>query len=146
LFDQRNLAEIEHPEVYPAERLIVCRNRLLAAERARKRESLLRATVEKLEPIRERVGRGTLRGKDKIGFALGKVYNHRKVGKHFEFDIQDDQFEYRRKEEQIAQEAALPPARYGDPTSPGLTSAKWRLIARVLVLPLSFYPSLRLSS
>ena len=107
LFDQRNLAEIEHPEVYPAERLIVCRNPLLAAERARKRESLLQATAQKLEPIRERVARGTLRGEAKIGMAVGKVYNHHKVGKHFEFDMRDDQFEFRRKEEQIAQEAAL---------------------------------------
>ncbi len=37
LFDQRDMAEISVPELYPSERLIVCRNPLLAAERRRKR-------------------------------------------------------------------------------------------------------------
>jgi DDE family transposase len=37
LFDTRDLAEISAPD-YPGERLIVCKNPLLAAERARKRE------------------------------------------------------------------------------------------------------------
>ena len=36
LFDEQNLAEITHPD-YPGERLVACRNPLLAAERARKR-------------------------------------------------------------------------------------------------------------
>src|SRR6266705_3447357 len=43
LFDQQDLAEITHPD-YPGERLIACRNPLLAAQRARKREDLLTAT------------------------------------------------------------------------------------------------------
>ena len=38
LFDERDLAEISAPEMFPGERLIVCRNRELAAERQRKRE------------------------------------------------------------------------------------------------------------
>ena len=38
LFDEVNLAEITS-ELFPAERLVVCRNPAVAAERARKRES-----------------------------------------------------------------------------------------------------------
>jgi hypothetical protein len=43
LFDEQDLAEISSPD-YPGERLIACRNPLVAAERARKREDLLAAT------------------------------------------------------------------------------------------------------
>ncbi|HNI72802.1 MAG TPA: IS1634 family transposase [Accumulibacter sp.] len=47
LFDQRNLAEISSPQ-YPGERLVACRNDVLAKRRARKRESLLQATEVRL--------------------------------------------------------------------------------------------------
>jgi hypothetical protein len=43
LFDQQDLVEISHPD-YPNERLVACRNPLLASERARKRDALLAAT------------------------------------------------------------------------------------------------------
>ncbi len=106
LFDERNMAEIEHEE-YPGERLVVCRNPLLATERARKREDLLRATEAKLRPIQERVERGTLRGKDKIGLKVGEVYNRYKMSKHLGLQIEDDRFTFARKDELIAAEAAL---------------------------------------
>jgi hypothetical protein len=50
LFDQVDLAEISHPD-YPGERLVACKNPLLEAERARKRESLLAATETDLAKI-----------------------------------------------------------------------------------------------
>lgn len=106
LFDQLNLAEIESPD-YPDERLVVCRNPLVAAERARKREDLLAATELLLAPIKARVEAGTLAGAAAIGLAVGAVVNKRKVKKHFQLEIADDRFAYRRKEEQIAAEAAL---------------------------------------
>ena len=106
LFDERNMAEIEHKE-YPGERLVVCRNPLLATEQARKREDLLHATEAKLRPIQERVERGTLRGKDKIGLKVGEVYNRYKMSKHLELQIEDDRFTFARKDELIAAEAAL---------------------------------------
>jgi transposase len=106
LFDDRNLAEIEHAD-YPDERLIVCRNPLLAAERARKREALLRATEAKLQPIRERVERGTLRGEAKIGLAVGAVRDKYKMSKHIELDIGDEKFAFSRKEVQIVEETSL---------------------------------------
>jgi transposase len=43
LFDQRDMASITAPD-FPGERLVVCRNPELAAERSRKREDLLAAT------------------------------------------------------------------------------------------------------
>jgi hypothetical protein len=106
LFDDRNLAEIEHAD-YPDERLIVCRNPLLADERGRKRDALLRATEAKLQPIRERVERGTLHGKAKIGLAVGAVRDKYKMSKHIELEIDDAKFTFLRKEAQIAEEASL---------------------------------------
>ncbi len=106
LFDQLSLAEISS-ESYPGERLVVCRNPLVAAERARKRHDLLAATEALLAPIKARVEAGTLRGAAEIGLAVGAVVNKRKVKKHFELEIADDRFDYRQKEEQIAEEAAL---------------------------------------
>jgi transposase len=106
LFDELNLAEIASPD-YPDERLVVCRNPLVAEERRRKRADLLEATEQLLAPIRARVDAGTLRGAAEIGLAVGQVINRRKVKKHFELEIADDRFEYRRKEEQIAEEASL---------------------------------------
>jgi Transposase DDE domain len=110
LFDQRNLAEITSDE-FPGERLIVCRNPLLAAERARKREDLLAATERELEKVKQMVDspRGSLRDADagKIGQRAGKVINKYKVAKHFETKIADGEFTYQRKTSQIAEEAAL---------------------------------------
>jgi hypothetical protein len=108
LFDQRDLAEISDP-AYPGERLIVCKNPLLAQERSRKREALLQATEGKLAEIAlaTRRSRGPLRGQDKIGLRVGKALNSYKVGKHFRLEISDDGFSYERDTESIRQEAAL---------------------------------------
>jgi hypothetical protein len=106
LFDQQDLAEITHPD-YPDERLIACRNPLLAAQRARTRGDLLAATETLLAPILDRVGAGRLAGADAIGVALGKVINHYKVGKHFAYTITDTTLTIERKHLQITAEAAL---------------------------------------
>jgi len=74
LFDRQDLAEIAHPD-YPGERLVACRNPLLAAERARKRGELLDATQALLDALVDRVTAGTLHGADKIGIAVGRVLN-----------------------------------------------------------------------
>ena len=107
-FDQRDLAEISHPD-YPGERLIACRNPLLAADRARKRQELLAATEKDLAKIRARTQRPKrpLRGKDAIGVAVGKVLGHYKMAKHFELVIEDADFRFERKQSQIDAEAAL---------------------------------------
>ena len=107
LFDEQNLAEIEAPEDYPGERLIVCRNPLVAGERARKREELLAATERGLQEIRARVERGTLQGADQIGLAAGPALKRYRVKKHFDVEISDTSLAFTRKHEQIEAEAAL---------------------------------------
>jgi transposase len=108
LFDERDLAEITSPD-YPGERLMVCRNPLLANERARKRDELLAATDKELAKIAAATRRAKrpLRGADKIGERVGRVVNKYRVAKHFERTITDDSFHYERKQEQIRDEAAL---------------------------------------
>ena len=108
LFDERDMAEIASPD-YPGERLIVCRNKALAAERARKRGELLEATEADLVRIKARVesGRTSLRGADKIGLKAGAVLGKRKMAKHFELIIDDASFSFTRNEASIQKEAAL---------------------------------------
>src|SRR4029077_12519253 len=88
LFDERDLAEITSPE-FPGERLVACRNPLLADERERKRNALLEATEKELLKIQERVRRAKkpLRGEDKIGLAVGAVVNKFKMSKHIDVTI-----------------------------------------------------------
>ncbi len=108
LFDEQNLAEISHPD-YPGERLVACRNPLLARERARKREELLEATEADLDAVAAAVQRELrpLRGRDRIALRVGKVVNRHKVAKHFELTFTDDHFSFSRKTDQISAEAAL---------------------------------------
>ena len=107
LFDQRDMASITSPD-FPGERLVVCRNADLAAERGRKREELLGATEKDLATINTRVGRkrDPLRGTAEIALAVGAVLNTRKMKKHFDLTITDDSFSYARKTDEIAAEAA----------------------------------------
>ena len=110
LFDQTNLAEISSSE-FPGERLVVCRNPALAAERARKREELLRATERELEQVKAMVEgvRGKLRhaAAGTIGERAGRVINRYQVAKHFALQIDAGAFAWKRRSERIAAEAAL---------------------------------------
>jgi hypothetical protein len=108
LFDERDLAEIAAPD-YPGERLVVCRNPDLAAERARKREALLRASEQDLAKIRAATlrARRPLRGQDAIALRVGGVLGRRKVAKHFALTITDEGLSFARDEAAIAKEAAL---------------------------------------
>lgn len=106
LFDERNLAEIQHPD-YPNERLMVCRNPFLAKERTRKRSELLEATETLLSKLQNRVEKKRLLGADQIGIALGKVINKYKMAKHFETTIADHSFSFERKKASIDNESVL---------------------------------------
>ncbi len=108
LFDQRDLVSITHPD-YPDERLVVCRNPLLADERRRKREALLAATEKLLAKVKAKVDRKRkpLRGESEIGVEVGAVLNSKKVAKHFRIEIDDDRFEYSRDQDKIDAEASL---------------------------------------
>lgn len=106
LFDEVNLAEITHPD-FPGERLVVCKNPFVAAERARKREDLLRAAEATLAPIIESVSKGRLQGEKAIALRVGTALARNKVRKHLELVITDTTFSAHRKQEQIAAEASL---------------------------------------
>lgn len=108
LFDQRDLAEITSPS-FPGERLIVCKNPLLAAERKRKRQELIQATEKNLDAIIKATQRkrNPLKGKDEIGLRVGKVVGRFKVAKHFDISITDDGLTYTRDEARINEESAI---------------------------------------
>ena len=108
LFDERDMAAITAPD-FPGERLIVCRNRRLGAERARKREDLLLATERDLARIAAAVARKRqpLRGQAEIGIVVGAVIDQHKMAKHFALAITDTCFTFTRKADEITAEAAL---------------------------------------
>ena len=108
LFDQRDLAEITSPQ-FPGERLIVCRNPLLAEERKRKREELLVATEKALEKVAQatRRSKNPLQGEGRIGLRVGKVLGRFKMTKHFRLTIEEHSFRYERDLGRIEQEATL---------------------------------------
>ena len=130
VFDEHDLAEFTS-DAFPGERLIACRNPLLAEERARKRLELLEATERQLEAIAMATRRATrpLRGKDKIAVRVDRVVQRWKVGKHFRFTITDTAFAYERDETAITAEAVLdgiyvirtsvPPERLSGPDAVG---------------------------
>jgi Transposase DDE domain len=107
-FLETDLGEITDP-AYPDERLIVCRNGALAAERARQREALLRAPEQELETVRQATLRPKRRllGQTKIALRVGKVLNRFKMGKHFRLEITDEAMQYARDPHSITAEALL---------------------------------------
>ena len=106
LFDQQDLAEITSPD-FPGERLIACRNPVLAADRARTRQDLLAATEKLLGPLLARVAAGKLTGAGPIGVEVGKVISRYKTSKHFQVTITDTTLSVQRRQDQIDAEAAL---------------------------------------
>ena len=106
LFDEHQLFSFIHPD-FPGERLIACRNPALAVRRAKKRQSLLDATVTELDKVRGMVGRGRLRKKEAIGVRVGKVVNKFKMAKHFTLEFADDQFNFAIDQKSVDAEAAL---------------------------------------
>src|SRR6266516_1064588 len=106
LFDEQDLAEITSDD-FPGERLVACRNPVLADDRARTREDLLAATEKLLAPILARVRSGKLTGAAEIGIEVGKVISKYKTGKHFTVTITGDSLTITRRQDQIDAEAAL---------------------------------------
>jgi transposase len=106
LFDEVNLYECTH-EDFPGERLVVCRNPALAAQRAAKRRELLEATCAQLEQVQQMVANGRLKDCDKIGVRVGRVINKYKMAKHLVLDIATEHFAFHIDEAKVAEEAAL---------------------------------------
>jgi hypothetical protein len=108
LFDERNLLELTSQH-FPHERLVVCRNPLLAEERARKRLELLAATEADLAKIAAATqrARNPLRGEQAIALRVGRVIERFHMAKHLALTITDTSFTWARRIEAIAAEAAL---------------------------------------
>jgi transposase len=108
LFDEKNLAEIASPD-FPGERLVVCYNPLLAADRRRKREELLQATEKGLAKLGAGVARRTKTPmkQAEIGVKAGKILGRYKVAKHFALEIRDGSFEWARRQDAIRKESEL---------------------------------------
>jgi len=107
LFDERDLAEITAPE-FPGERLVVCKNPLLAEERARKREDLLQATEAALAKLADQIARGIgPKGTDRIARAIGRIENRYKLAKLFDITVGEYGFTFARSPVRIAAEARL---------------------------------------
>ncbi|MDX8390691.1 MAG: IS1634 family transposase, partial [Mariprofundaceae bacterium] len=108
LFDKQDMAEITSDD-FPGERLVVCRNPLLADERARKRQALLTATEALLQEVVDATQREKrpFKGKDKIALRIGKIINKYKMSKHFILTIEEDSFSFERDNVNIDKEASL---------------------------------------
>jgi transposase len=108
LFDERNLLELSSQH-FPDERLVVCRNPLLAEERARKRLELLAATEADLAKIAQATqrARNPLRGEQAIALRVGRVIERFHMAKHLALTITDTGLTFTRKDDAIAAEAAL---------------------------------------
>jgi hypothetical protein len=108
IFDSQDLAEVVSDD-YPGERLVVCRNPLLADERARKRRELLAATEAELAEIAAQITRSKrpLRGAANIARPVERALSHHRVGKHFQVTITDQALIWIRLESNIQQEAEL---------------------------------------
>lgn len=103
LFDEQDLFEVIHPE-YPGERLVACKNTLLADYREKTRQELMEATEKELKIIQERVKNKTYQGKDEIGLKIGEIINKYKVKKYFKLEIRENKFEYGRDIERIQED------------------------------------------
>jgi len=104
LFDRHNLFELTHPQ-YPGERLVACRNPLLAERRAKTRQSLLEATTQELEKVRALLARNKLSGRDKIALQVKKRIGPYGISEYFRLDIDDEAFDFRLVDERAAADA-----------------------------------------
>jgi hypothetical protein len=115
LFDDRDMAGITSPE-FPGERLIVCRNRTLAATE-RDLARIAAAVARKRQP---------LRGKAEIGLEIGAVLDKHKMAKHFALDITDTRFSFARKPMKSSARRLAPQPRIWRPFS---SSSRGRIAA-----------------
>ena len=119
------MAEIAHPD-YPGERLIACRNPLLAAERARKRGELLTATETRLAPILTAVTAGRLPAPTRSGSRSAKLIDKYKMAKHLHLAITDTTLTITRNDSTrstpkppwTASTSSAPASRHRPPTPP----------------------------
>ena len=108
LFDEQDVMEI-HSDLYPADRLVLCRNPLQAEKSKRQREELLVKTEKALDKVVEATQREQrrLKCKGKIGVRVGRVIGKYKVKKFFTLEIEEEHFAYERNEAAITKAERL---------------------------------------
>jgi len=108
LFEPQPLAEIASPD-FPDERLIACDNAALARERQEKRQRLLEATEVNLTRLAAEVQRRTKKplSAAEIGVKVGRVIGQYKMAKHYELQIADGVFIWKRSSASIQREEQL---------------------------------------
>ena len=85
----------------------MCRNPLVGAQRARKREELLAATETDLAQIAHGWTAARCSGADQIGLAVGPALKRYRMKKHFQVTITDTTSATSARTTQITAEAAL---------------------------------------
>jgi transposase len=108
-FDEQDLVEVTHHPDYPGERLVFCRNPLLAAERERKRQELIAAAEKKLREIEAATKRKRqpVRSAEKISYLVGKALAASKVEKYFRWEITPHGLRWEREAARIERDAVL---------------------------------------
>ncbi|WP_052572537.1 IS1634 family transposase [Holophaga foetida] len=98
LFDERNLAEISHPD-YPGERLVACFNPFTQEKRQVQRGELLELTDRKLREAHRACIRKVkpLRGKGPIGVEVGKALVAYGMAKYYQVEIGETDFTWSRQ-------------------------------------------------
>lgn len=82
-------------------------NQTLLEKRLKTSQRHIESISRKLEKLGRKIDRGRLYGKDNIGVRVGKVVDKYKVGKHFELDIRDNDFNFKINQDKVKEEAAL---------------------------------------
>jgi transposase len=82
-------------------------NQELIEKRLKRSRRHIESITRQLAKLSQKIDKGRLYGQDKIGVRVGKVVNKYKVGKHFELDIRDDDFNFEINRDKVKKEAAL---------------------------------------
>ncbi len=67
----------------------------------------IESIATQMTKVMQQINRGRLHGQDTIGVRVGKVINKYRVGKHFELDIRDNDFNFKIDHDNVKKEAAL---------------------------------------
>lgn len=82
-------------------------NKELLEKRLKRNRRHIESIARQLAKLTQKIEKGQLHGQDKIGVRVGKVINKYKVGKHFELDIRDNDFNFEINRGRVKKEAAL---------------------------------------
>ena len=108
LLDEQDVMEL-CSDLYPEDRLVLCRNPLQSEKSKRQRKALLIKTEEALDKIVEATQRGQrrLKCKGEIGVRVGRMIGKYKVRKFFTLVIEQEYFTYERNEATITKAEQL---------------------------------------